>query len=132
MSTLEIQTRDGKTRFRPGEEITGTVAWTLDKSPNSVELRLFWYTRGKGITDVGVVETLPFPAAGQCDRRDFHVPLPAKPFSFSGKLISLIWAIELIVQPGKQSSRFEFTLSPTGEEIVLQPQSEPQPQLQPS
>jgi hypothetical protein len=121
MSSLEIQTRDGKTRFRPGEEITGTVSWALDKAPTSVELRLFWYTQGKGTTDFGVTEIVPFPAAAQTDRRDFSALLPAMPYSFSGKLISLIWALELIAQPGKQSTRLDLIMSPTGEEITLQP-----------
>ena len=119
MSTLDIQTRTGQKNFRPADEVTGTAMWQLDKPPKSVELRLFWFTRGKGTTDVGVAETVTFDGAGQSDRRDFRVRLPAVPYSFSGKLISVVWALELIAQPGNQSTRFELTMSPTGTEVAL-------------
>jgi hypothetical protein len=45
--------------------------------------------------------------------------LPLAPYSFSGKLISLIWGLELVLEPSQETARFEFTLSPTGEEIML-------------
>ena len=44
---------------------------------------------------------------------------PEAPHSFSGALISLIWAVELLVEPGGLSERIEITVSPTGEEILL-------------
>jgi hypothetical protein len=45
--------------------------------------------------------------------------LPEGPYSFSGKLISLIWALELACSPGSETVRREITVSPTGHEIVL-------------
>jgi hypothetical protein len=35
------------------------------------------------------------------DERTFSLTLPREPFSFSGKLISLVWALELIVEPAR-------------------------------
>jgi hypothetical protein len=105
--------------FRPGDDVEGTVRWRLDQPPRSIELRLFWYTEGKGDQDVGVVEALPFADPGQEDHRSFRFRLPAGPFSFSGKLISLLWAIEAVAEPGDSSGRLEITVSPTGREILL-------------
>ena len=64
-----------------------------------------------------MIETLRFDEPGACGSKDFAFPLPEGPYSFSGKLISLIWAMELTVSPGSETLRREITLSPTGREI---------------
>ena len=119
MSALRIELAGGRTAYRPGEPLSGRVAWRIDDEPKSAELRLFWYTSGKGTQDVGVVNTMTFASPRMDDHRDFTFPLPREPYSFSGKLISLIWAIELIVEPGGHVERQEIVLSATGEEVVL-------------
>jgi hypothetical protein len=119
VSWLRIETRDGVTAFRPGDEVEGTVRWRFDQPPRSLELRLFWYTQGKGDQDVGVVETLPYADPGSEGHRAFCFRLPAGPYSFSGKLISLLWAIEAVAEPGAQAERCELVVSPTGREILL-------------
>jgi hypothetical protein len=124
MSELRIELAGGRTGYRPGEPLSGRVAWRVDDQPNSAELRLFWYTSGKGTQDVGVVDTMMFASPRMDDHRDFTLPLPREPYSFSGTLISLIWAIELIVEPGGHVERLEIVLSATGEEVVLSGVSE--------
>jgi hypothetical protein len=120
MSQLHIELTGNRTACTPGAEITGHVTWELATTPNAIELRLFWFTRGKGTTDVNVIETLRFDAPRAADRRDFRFRLPATPYSFSGKLISLVWALELVTVPGNQNVRVEFTLAPGGQEILLE------------
>jgi hypothetical protein len=119
MSELKILVRDERRNFRPGETVEGVAGWRLDDPPKSVELRLFWFTRGKGTEDVGVVNQINFPSPQIEEGRRFSFTLPAEPFSFSGQLISLIWALELVVEPGDISTRVELVMSPTGEEILL-------------
>jgi hypothetical protein len=119
MSELRIELAGGRTAYRPGEPLSGRVAWRVDKEPTSVELRLFWYTSGKGTLDVGVVNTMTFATPRMDDHRDFTLPLPREPYSFSGTLISLIWAIELIVEPGEHVERQQIVLSSSGQEVVL-------------
>jgi hypothetical protein len=121
MSLLQVEIRDGYTSFRPGDVVEGTVSWQLEPGPAEVEARLFWYTRGKGDQDVGVVEMLPYANPAPTDRRPFRFRLPEGPYSFSGKLISLVWAIEAVAQPGDVAGRAEITVSPTGDEIHLGP-----------
>jgi hypothetical protein len=123
MSDLRIELAGGRTGFRPGEALSGRVAWRVDGEPASAELRVFWYTSGKGTQDVGIVQTMTLAAPRPEDQRDFTLALPREPYSFSGKLISLIWAIELIVEPGAHVHRQEFVLSPTGREVVLSRES---------
>jgi hypothetical protein len=119
MDELSIMLQDEKTAFAPRETIHGTIQWNLNANPRHLELSLFWYTAGKGTRDIGVVETLRFDAPGVFGSKDFSFTLPDGPYSFSGKLISLIWAIELTTSPSSETIRREITLSPTGREIIL-------------
>lgn len=121
MEWIQVTVRDNRLVFRPGEEIEGMVAWRFDEAPRSVELRLFWYTQGKGDQDVEIAATFPFDAPGAEDRRGFRLQAPAEPWSFSGKLISLSWALEAVAQPGDRAGRTEVLISPTGSEILLHP-----------
>ncbi len=120
MNELEIRTREDKTDFLPGEELAGEVSWQCDSGPGSVELRLFWRTEGKGTRDVEVAETMSFNVPGRQDRRDFRFQLPDSPYSFSGKLISVVWALELVLLPSGETERLEIVISPTRSEIALQ------------
>jgi len=119
MDTLNIALHEDKTAFAPGQTVEGTIRWSLQTNPEHLEFSLFWYTAGKGTRDVGVVETARFDNPGACGSKEFAFPLPDGPYSFSGKLISLIWALELTCRPGSETARREITLSPTGREIIL-------------
>jgi len=119
MSTLRILLRDQRRSYWPGERIEGGVAWQLDRPAKAIEVRLFYYTKGKGTTDVVVVDQVRFEQPPEQEVRPFQFQLPAGPYSFSGKLISLIWAIELVAFPGQEAERLEFTLGPGGREISL-------------
>jgi hypothetical protein len=118
MSTLRIDVSGGA-GFKPGDSIGGRVSWQVDQPPQSAELRLFWFTRGKGTQDVETIDSIPFPAPQMNDDRSFTLTLPRQPYSFSGTLISLVWALELIVEPGSNVQRQELVMSATGQEVVL-------------
>ena len=123
MSELKILLRNDRTAFRPGERIEGVAGWRLDRVPKSIELRLFWFTRGKGTEDVSVVHRLRFDSPQLEEGRPFSFDLPSEPYSFSGELISLIWALELVVEPDEESARVELVVAPNGREIRLHPAS---------
>ena len=119
MNKLQIGLRENRSAFAPGDEIAGAVLWELDAAPRSAELRLLWFTRGKGTDDMSVVEAVRFdnPQAG--DTRPFSLRAPDSPYSFSGKLISVIWALELVLEPGDHCERVELTIGPGAREVVL-------------
>lgn len=119
MSWIQVETEGGATGFRPGDVIAGRVRWQLDEAPESVELRLFWYTEGRGSQDLEIVQALSFANPAADDRRSFQIRAPRGPFSCSGKLLSLIWALEAVALPTEESGRTLITISPTGEEILL-------------
>lgn len=119
MKNVEIRLKDDRAEWFPGETLEGTVRWSLDAMPESIELRLFWYTRGKGSEDVRMAERKSLAAGSLEDEQLFSLPLPLEPYSFSGKLIALIWAVECVALPGKETARAEFTLSHLGAAIEL-------------
>ena len=119
MSALSIELEDGKMSFRPGETLHGVASWLLEESVDTLEVRLLWFTRGKGTQDVEVVDRRTFRSPALDGHDAFSFDLPAGPYSFSGRLISLIWALELVTPKGANSYRVEFVLSPFESEIVL-------------
>lgn len=118
MELIEIHL-DGGDAYAPGQPVSGSVSWELETPATGVEVRLFWYTRGKGTTDVQVVKAQQFAAPGASGRHDFKFMLPEEPYGFSGKLISLVWALEAVVQPGERSQRVELVVGPGGREVLL-------------
>lgn len=114
---LEIYPADGRKERQPGETVELTALWALNRTPAVLEARLFWITRGKGTEDLSVVATQRVPAPAAAGEHVFRFPLPAAPWSFSGRLVSLLWAVEFIAD--QQSARWEFTLGPNGREVRL-------------
>ncbi|MEO8504871.1 MAG: hypothetical protein ABI609_13320 [Acidobacteriota bacterium] len=117
---IGIELDESRFAFSPLETLRGTVAWQLDRAPTAVEIRLLWYTTGKGDQDVGVVETVPFDTLQASDRRRFEIVAPIAPPSFSGQLISLQWAIEATASPGGETARVDLVIAPGGVEKRLE------------
>lgn len=119
MNSISVETSDGRTAFEPAEEISVDVGWDFDEAPEAIELRLVWNTSGKGTTDVEVAgaERIEEPL-GRNSRR-LAVVLPRSPYSFSGKLVSIVWALEAVALPQKTSSRFEIIVAPNKAEVVV-------------
>ncbi|MEX2670700.1 MAG: hypothetical protein WD294_01180 [Phycisphaeraceae bacterium] len=118
MPELRLETHEDQTHFQPGQMLHGMAGWELEEPPTNAEVRLSWYTEGKGDQDVRVVLTHPYEAPAAVDAQLFEFTLPAEPYSFSGTLITLRWALELIVD-GKHSKRVDLVIAPEGREIDL-------------
>jgi len=113
-----------RTAYGPGEEIRGTAAWSADKPPRQAEVRLFWHTEGKGTRDSAVAETVVLENPQAVDTRTFVCRAPDFPPSFSGRLISLIWGVELVLDSG-DAPFVELVIAPGGAELVLTPEDPP-------
>lgn len=123
MDEIRVSTRGGQTVFRPHNVIEGSVNWNLSSQVKSIEIRLVWFTRGKGTPDISIVDSRALAAPPGMGDAPFRFTLPEAPHSFSGRLISLIWAVEAVAIPNRgkdlASGRQEFILSPLDQEIVL-------------
>lgn len=104
--TPEIMVRfkgAGQTRvFQPGETIQGIVEINpiSDLNCRAVEIKIGWHTEGRGSRAEGypylnrrddVTSLSPF----QPFIEEFDFVIPPEPWSYSGHLINIIWAVEV-------------------------------------
>jgi len=115
---IKIELEKSEPVFAPAEKISGSVAWD-QADGTSMEVRLIWYTVGKGDRDFELVAVHKVAAFKPSGTERFEFAAPGRPQSFSGKLISLQWAIEAIIFPNQSAERATLTISKTGEEILL-------------
>ena len=116
---IRLGLRENRTAFRPGEIIEGAVLWEFEKAPSIAEVRLIWFTRGKGTEDGETAATVKFENPTVGDTRQFSFTAPNGPYTFSGTLIALIWAVEFVSKPGKDFERIEIVIAPESREILL-------------
>jgi hypothetical protein len=118
MSRVELSIA-GDGAFRPGEEVTGHASWEIDGRLTGVVVRLYWRTSGQGTADLAIVAEERFAAPAGRDRRPFRFRLPAEPYSFAGKLVTLGWGVEVVAQPMDAAAHQEIVVSPTGRVLTL-------------
>jgi len=119
MSELVVELENGRTVYRPGDTISGRVRWRRDDEVRSAEVRLGWFTQGKGTSDGALAETMTTEHLAPQGTLPFRFVLPEGPWSFSGALITLAWTIELVLEPGNEVASTEILLAPAGSEIRL-------------
>jgi hypothetical protein len=109
-----------KNNFRGGESLTGTLSWTDVLTPTTTELRLYWWTEGKGTMDVGVAARLTLECSNQQGQQPFSFIAPHEPVSCSGSLLSIRWGLELVALPKQERlTEANVIISYDGEEIPL-------------
>src|SRR4051812_49373684 len=108
--SIQIQILEERTSFRPGETIVGTFSWALPVPPARIALELFWTTRGKGKVDTKVVQTVQIDHPTAAGERKFDLKVPLEPYSFSGKLVSLLWALRLVIHPSQEQAQVNLTI----------------------
>ncbi len=116
---IQLTLADDRTAYSPGEEISGTVRWQFSEPPPLIELSLCWSTRGKGSEDFAVAATQEITSPGAQGERAFSFTAPQQPYSFSGKLISLVWSLEASTPSGHGDYETELVIAPEGREVVL-------------
>jgi len=124
----------------PNARLRGQVSWKLDAAPASARLRLIHVARGGGVDDeVTVVRDVDVATLSTATRGDpyrgrvsaaastaldadearaFELELPASPYSFTGRLVSIAWSLEVVLEPGGVEAAVELVLSPTGATIT--------------
>lgn len=120
MSILRVKTDGSESWFKPGGTVAGDASWHLDVEVEAIEVRLFWYTQGKGTQDVEVIDSLRVEGPDPSGHTRFSFQLPSGPYSFSGQLITLDWALEAVALPGEETSRVELLVGPRPVEVSIQ------------
>jgi len=116
---LTIETYENRLHYAPGDALEGIVSWQFDHPPDWLELRLFWYTTGKGDRDVHIVSRVAYEQPASVDTQIYSLAFPHGPYSYSGRLTSLIWALELITKPNNDAVRLELAMGPASQEVDL-------------
>jgi len=119
MSQLLLEIAGGQSAFEPGTTVEVDIGWEFDKEPKTIELRIVWNTSGKGDRDLEVVDTVRIDDPAANETRRIKLTLPREPYSFSGQLVSLDWALELVSVPSGDSARLEITIGPRGNKVQL-------------
>jgi hypothetical protein len=115
---LQIEFDGGRTAYRPGDVVTGHAAWQVEEI-SSVEVRFLWYTGGQGTFDMQVVASTKVDNPQRTGRTPFRYQLRDSPYSFSGSLVSLQWAVDVVIEPGDRLARAKFVMAPDAKEIQL-------------
>ncbi len=115
---MSIEIEDDRRVYEPGSEISGRALWVLQDPPKDVQLRLFWYTEGKGTQDVGIADEVSFGPNPE-GRETFRLHFPDTPCSFSGRLLSIRWALELVAEPSGETERIDLVMGPGRREIEV-------------
>ena len=116
---LHIKTEGDVKEFAPGVILRGEASWELQSPPSNVMVALIWYTEGKGTQDSGVGAQHTFENPASLERRQFSLTVPEAPYSCSGTLISIRWAIELSCDDDEDAVRFPILVSPWVTEVNL-------------
>lgn len=122
MNHVALEFPDARRAFRPGERIAVRALWLLEdevESIEAIEVRLLWHTQGKGDTDLAVVAIERIDQPGPHGAKDLTIQIPDRPFSFSGKLISLSWHLEIVMVPSQNAQTFDIVVSPNEAEVAL-------------
>ena len=103
---------------QPFQNLKGRVRLAAPSTAQSLELRIFWFTRGRGDEEAEILHRIELNP--QQLLSDFSWQLPAAPYSFAGQLITLAWAVEVVDENEQSLDLVPFLLSPSGEEIQLE------------
>lgn len=121
---LSVELDNSKSHFSPGESISGTAKWNLSGECGDAEVHLLWYTEGKGTRDADILESLTKPNSSNVGELKFHWKLPHSPYSYSGKLLSILWKVELIIDGVDEIGEASFTLTPNAGSFSSMPREE--------
>jgi len=82
-------------------------------------LRLVWHTEGKGTREVMVVGRVPLTDVRVANQRTFSFTLPAMPYTYHGRILSIMWSVDLfgpsrrLLQREEQLATQPIVVSPT-------------------
>ncbi|MFO1489794.1 MAG: hypothetical protein U1F77_07720 [Kiritimatiellia bacterium] len=124
MNIAHIELENGRTAFRPGETIRGFAAWRIDRSLRRVVLHLSWRTEGVGTRNTDLAGQIVVDDPPSTGKHDFEITAPPMPHSYSGRLLSILWTLDLFTEPDTESHSVDLVISPTGEPLVPSPESD--------
>lgn len=121
MITITLDRGGDPPTFTPGETISGSVSWADREETESIEIRLIWYTIGKGDRDAESVDVNKIVDLRSQDQSRFSFVAPHRPNSFAGQLIAIQWAIEVIKFPQRDAEQGLLEIHPVSGAVKVTP-----------
>lgn len=118
---MSLQINLERSIIRPGELLTGVVAWDFDSVPDKMELEISWQTSGKGTDDMDIEFEEEWSPDTKNGERSFQFQLPRGPISVQGNLISIGWQVACTTNRPSSSCTVPFVLSQIEGPIRLSP-----------
>lgn len=123
MSMMTVSVDAAAAAYRPGDDVTGQVAWDLPGPPERVEVRLAWVARARGGgVERGVGVSVTVEGARSRDQRSFSLPAPDGPQSYHGRTFDLQWQVELLADPGGLVAEAAIVIGPSAAVTTCPPQ----------
>jgi hypothetical protein len=114
---LSIELDEGKTRYQPGESVSGRVVVRTD-SPvkcDGLDAKLEWFTHGKGNEDQEAVETERLFtgqwSGGETVAYPFRFTAPATPLSYAGEILNVDFRVRV-------TADIPWALDPKAEQTI--------------
>jgi hypothetical protein len=111
-------------KLLPYETVAGRVEWRLESVPRGLELRLCWFTRGRGTVEAETVAALPLGDTKD-GARDFAFVLPGEPWSTGGRLVEIVWGLEVVAKKQGGLALEELIVAPERKVRALKEVAEP-------
>ncbi len=126
-----------------GQEFQGTVTFQAmeDVAFREVQVRLFWHTEGKGNRVSGTGGSFSFAHEGEWKeganpRFPFRLRAPGGPISYSGKILRILWALEVRLDRSMLKSDIrisrpvELLAGPDPQDVNLGPRAQKKEKLE--
>ena len=124
MNIAHIELQNGRTTYRPGEAIRGFAAWRSDRDLRRVVLHLSWRTEGAGTRNTELAGQVVVDNPPAIGKHDFEFIAPRIPHTYAGRLLSILWTLDLFTEPETESHAVELVISPTGAPLAPAPDSD--------
>jgi hypothetical protein len=103
----------------PGETLIFTLARDFSAKADPFVVQLGWFTEGRGTSDAAVVWSKELADLPPGADRTFEMPLPAAPWSFAGKLVSVSWRLEVLDAKRRPLVAVPLVIAPAGTLVTL-------------
>ena len=119
MNKIDLKLINERSSFKPGSILKGSIIWNIDIVPETITISLCYWTEGRGTQDAVSVAKHEVKITNSSGEQPFEFLIPNSPWSFSGKLISINWAVAAEIRSKKLFTLIPITISPTAAEINL-------------
>ena len=106
-------------RLAPGETMVFTLARDSSAKAGPLTVQLGWFTEGRGTRDAAIAWSEEIPGLAPGTDQTFEVVLPETPWSFSGKLVSISWRLEVLDAKRQPLVAISLLIAPGGQLVTL-------------